>query len=176
MDPLNAMTIMLTGKNLIGKKAKRLGLLDMVTQERHFAAAVRAAADGKLRKSDAKGLKGKMMNLAPARKILASQMEKQTARMAQKQHYPAPYSLIDIWREHGDDATRMLSSSLIRTTSCGPSSTRKAKAPTPLPSRFWLNSTSCSMKQGPSTPGHWLSALPKSQALSPVLKFPNLST
>jgi len=107
MNPLDAMTIMLTGKNLIGKKAKRMGLIDLVTEERHFADAVRAAANGKLRKVDAKGTKGKLMNLAPARKFLASQMEKQTARMAQKKHYPAPYSLIDIWREHGDDIIAM---------------------------------------------------------------------
>ena len=107
MDPVNAMTMMLTGKNLIAKKAKRQGLLDLVTEERHFADAVRAAANGKLKKTDAKGAKATVLNFAPARSLVAGQMEKQTAKRAKKQHYPAPYSLIDIWREHGDDIAEM---------------------------------------------------------------------
>ncbi len=107
MDPVNAMTMMLTGKNLIAKKAKRQGLVDLVTEERHFADAVRAAANGKLKKTDAKGTKGTVLNFGPARSLVASQMEKQTASKAKKQHYPAPFSLIDIWREHGDDAQAM---------------------------------------------------------------------
>jgi len=107
MDPVNAMTMMLTGKNLIAKKAKSQGLIDLVTQERHFADAVRAAAAGKLKKSDAKGTKGKVLNFGPARSLLASQMEKQTASKANKRHYPAPFALIDIWREHGDDVAAM---------------------------------------------------------------------
>jgi len=107
MDPINAMTMMLTGKNLIAKKAKSQGLIDLVTEERHFADAVRAAADRKLKKVDAKGTKGMVMNFGPARSLLASQMEKQTASKANKRHYPAPFALIDIWREHGDDVAEM---------------------------------------------------------------------
>ena len=107
MDPVNAMTMMLTGKNLIAKKAKRQGLVDLVSEERHFADAVRAAASGKLKKVDAKGTKGTVLNFGPARSLVASQMEKQTASKANKKHYPAPYSLIDIWREHGDDIEEM---------------------------------------------------------------------
>jgi len=107
MDPLNAMTLMLTGKNLIAKKAKIQGLVDLVTEERHFADAVRAVANGKLKKSDRKGIKGKVLNFGPARSLLAGQMEKQTAAKAKKQHYPAPFALIDIWRENGDDVKKM---------------------------------------------------------------------
>ncbi len=107
MDPVNAMTMMLTGKNLIAKKAKRQGLVDLVTEERHFADAVRAAAAGNLKKIDAKGTKGTVLNFGPARSLVASQMEKQTASKAKKKHYPAPYSLIDIWREHGDNVKEM---------------------------------------------------------------------
>ena len=107
MDPVNAMTMMLTGKNLIAKKAKRQGLVDLVAEERHFADAVRAAASGKLKKTDAKGTKGTVLNFGPARSLVASQMEKQTASKAKKKHYPAPFSLIDIWREHGDDVVAM---------------------------------------------------------------------
>jgi 3-hydroxyacyl-CoA dehydrogenase / enoyl-CoA hydratase / 3-hydroxybutyryl-CoA epimerase len=55
MKPVDAMTAMLTGKTLIASKAKRQGLIDAVTQERHFAEAVRWAAAGKLTGHDRKG-------------------------------------------------------------------------------------------------------------------------
>ena len=84
MDPVNAMTLMLTGKNLIAKKAKKQGLVDMVCEERHFADAVRAAATGKLKKTDNKGTKGKLFNFDLSRKLIASQMEGQTASRAKK--------------------------------------------------------------------------------------------
>lgn len=107
MDPMNAMTMMLTGKNLIAKKAKKQGLIDLVTEERHFADAIRAAANGKLKKADAKGTKGKLFNFDLSRKLIASQMEKQTAAKVRRDHYPAPFALIDIWRQHGDDEYAM---------------------------------------------------------------------
>jgi 3-hydroxyacyl-CoA dehydrogenase / enoyl-CoA hydratase / 3-hydroxybutyryl-CoA epimerase len=43
MKPVDAMTAMMTGKSLIARKAKAQGLVDAVTQERHFAEAVRWA-------------------------------------------------------------------------------------------------------------------------------------
>ena len=40
------MTAMLTGKTIIGKKAKRLGLVDAAVPERHFGEAVKWAIGG----------------------------------------------------------------------------------------------------------------------------------
>ncbi|MCK9470079.1 MAG: enoyl-CoA hydratase/isomerase family protein, partial [Porticoccaceae bacterium] len=42
IDPIEAMTLMLTGKTLDARRAKALGLVDVVTEERHVAAAVAA--------------------------------------------------------------------------------------------------------------------------------------
>ena len=44
--PHRAMPMMLTGKPVPAGKAKALGLVDVVTEERHFANAVRAAVRG----------------------------------------------------------------------------------------------------------------------------------
>lgn len=107
MDPVNAMTAMLTGKNLIAKKAKRQGLLDAVTPERHFAEAVKWVLSGKLKKQNVKGGKAKIMNFSMARDFLAKQMIAKTAKLAPKKHYPAPYALIELWRQYGDDAKSM---------------------------------------------------------------------
>ncbi len=104
IDPVEAMTLMLTGKTAHTKKAKSLGLLDAVVEERHVTAAVLAAADGKLEERD-KSLKARAMSYGTARSYAARQMRTQTEKKAPKAHYPAPHALIDIWEEHGDDAT-----------------------------------------------------------------------
>ena len=44
IDPIEAMTLMLTGKTAHTSKAKKLGIADTVTEERHVLNAVRAAA------------------------------------------------------------------------------------------------------------------------------------
>src|SRR6516165_5106122 len=46
INPIEAMTMMLTGRTVRARKAKSLGLIDAVTQERHVRAAVRAAIAG----------------------------------------------------------------------------------------------------------------------------------
>ena len=47
MDPVEAMTLMLTGRTSHARKAKRQGLVDAVVPERHMAAAVAQAVAGK---------------------------------------------------------------------------------------------------------------------------------
>jgi 3-hydroxyacyl-CoA dehydrogenase/enoyl-CoA hydratase/3-hydroxybutyryl-CoA epimerase len=107
MKPVDAMTAMLTGKTLIARKAKAQGLIDAITEERHFAEAVRQAVKGEVRKANAKCLIGRAMNLSPIRGLIASRMEKETARKARADHYPAPWALIDLWKAHGDDASAL---------------------------------------------------------------------
>jgi 3-hydroxyacyl-CoA dehydrogenase/enoyl-CoA hydratase/3-hydroxybutyryl-CoA epimerase len=46
IDPLQAMSFMLTGKTIAAKKAKALGLVDAVVPERHVRAAVRRPLSG----------------------------------------------------------------------------------------------------------------------------------
>ncbi|PVA10615.1 fatty-acid oxidation protein subunit alpha [Pelagivirga sediminicola] len=106
IDPVEAMTLMLTGKSAHTKKAKSLGLLDAVVEERHVAAAVKAAANGELEERE-RGLKARAFSLATARSYAARQMRSQTEAKAPKEHYPAPHALIDLWEEHGGDPAAM---------------------------------------------------------------------
>ena len=106
IDPVEAMTLMLTGRAAHTKKAKALGLLDAVVEERHVAAAVQAAANGKLEGHE-QGLKARAFTLGTARSYAARQMRSQTEKKAPKVHYPAPHALIDLWEEHGDDPAAM---------------------------------------------------------------------
>jgi 3-hydroxyacyl-CoA dehydrogenase / enoyl-CoA hydratase / 3-hydroxybutyryl-CoA epimerase len=104
MKPVDAMTAMLTGRSIIARKAKAQGLVDAVSEERHFAEAVRWAAAGKLTASKPKGLIDRAMTLPPLRRLIATRMEREAAKKAPRVHYPAPHVLIDLWREHGDNA------------------------------------------------------------------------
>ena len=51
VNPMQAMTLMLTGKTIDARKAKSLGLVDAVTQERHVRNAVKDAIAGRLKRA-----------------------------------------------------------------------------------------------------------------------------
>ncbi len=106
IDPTEAMTLMLTGKTAHTKKAKQLGIADIVTEERHIAAAVAAVVDGKIDR-DGPGLKARAFGFETARNLAARQMRSKTEKKAPKAHYPAPHALIDLWEMHGDDPEAM---------------------------------------------------------------------
>lgn len=100
VDPIEAMTMMLTGKTAPHFKAKKLGLVDQVLEERHVAAAVEAAMAGDIEQSSS-GLRGRVLSTKPARQLETRQMRSQSAKKAPPQHYPAPEALIDLWEDHG---------------------------------------------------------------------------
>jgi 3-hydroxyacyl-CoA dehydrogenase/enoyl-CoA hydratase/3-hydroxybutyryl-CoA epimerase len=103
INPIEAMTMMLTGRSVRAGRAKALGLVDAVTQERHVRAAVRSAVAGELKTRRSKLLVA-AFKLAPARALAAKRMRAQARAKAPAEHYPAPYTLIDLWEAHGGDA------------------------------------------------------------------------
>ena len=106
IDPTEGMKLMLTGKPASAEKARRLGLVDAVVDERHVAAAVRAAASGEL-KAEGRGWRASAMGTRPARGFAARKMREEAAKRAPPEHYPAPYRLIDLWEAHGGDRRAM---------------------------------------------------------------------
>ncbi|MDB5652633.1 MAG: fatty-acid oxidation protein subunit alpha [Tardiphaga sp.] len=107
VNPLQAMTLMLTGKTIDARKAKALGLVDAVTQERHVRNAVKDAVFGRLRRARP-GLLNALLNFSPVRGILASRMVSEAGKSAPSEHYPAPYALIALWEAHGGNRAAML--------------------------------------------------------------------
>lgn len=107
VNPVEAMTMMLTGKTVDARKAKSLGLVDAVTQERHVRNAVLDAVGGKLKQRKPAFLDG-IMRMGPVRRFLANRMRSEAKKQALPQHYPAPYALIDLWEAHGDNFETML--------------------------------------------------------------------
>jgi 3-hydroxyacyl-CoA dehydrogenase/enoyl-CoA hydratase/3-hydroxybutyryl-CoA epimerase len=104
---LKAMDLMLTGRTLAGRQAKRIGLVDRVVPERHLRTAARrlildAPAPAR------PGLLDRLSNSFIVRPLLAAVMQRQVAKRAPRVHYPAPYALIDIWRSHANHTGAML--------------------------------------------------------------------
>lgn len=105
--PLKAMDLMLTGRSIAAQQARKMGLVDHAVPER----VLRNAALRVIKDKPAKRMadwKAKAMNSAVARPLLAAQMRKQVGKRAKKSHYPAPYSLIDVWQQHGGDEREMM--------------------------------------------------------------------
>ncbi len=108
VNPLQAMSLMLTGRSIDARKAKTLGLADAVTEERHVRNAVKAAASGVLKPRRASPFMLALLNAAPVRQFAARRMRARTGTRARPEHYPAPYALIDLWERHGGHSTAML--------------------------------------------------------------------
>jgi 3-hydroxyacyl-CoA dehydrogenase/enoyl-CoA hydratase/3-hydroxybutyryl-CoA epimerase len=106
INPVQAMTMMLTGKTERARRAKSLGIVDVVTQERHVRSAVKDVATGDLR-AHKPGALDWLLGTSPARSFLASRMRSEAAKRAPKRQYPAPYALIDLWVKDGGDRDAM---------------------------------------------------------------------
>jgi 3-hydroxyacyl-CoA dehydrogenase/enoyl-CoA hydratase/3-hydroxybutyryl-CoA epimerase len=107
VNPTQAMTLMLTGKTIDARRARSLGLIDAVTQERHVCSAVKDAVFGRLKRAKP-GIMNTVLNWTPVRGLLANRMRSEAGKAAPREHYPAPYALIDLWETYGGDKAAML--------------------------------------------------------------------
>jgi 3-hydroxyacyl-CoA dehydrogenase / enoyl-CoA hydratase / 3-hydroxybutyryl-CoA epimerase len=106
--PVDAMQIMLTGKVLKAGAARGLNLVDKLVRHRDMLRwEGRKAVLTKKKSSEAPALK-KAAALPLVREALANQMRKQVGKKARKEHYPAPYALIDLFEKHGNDWRAMI--------------------------------------------------------------------
>ena len=102
-----AFDLMLTGRSVTAKVAKAMGLVDRVAPTPNLMdTAIQLAQRGAERPFKQRAL-GWASNSWAARQLLAPQLAKQVARKARKEHYPAPYALIDSWRR-GSGSTHAL--------------------------------------------------------------------
>lgn len=107
IGPLAAMDIMLSGRSLATRAAKKMGLIDYAVPRRHLFNAARNIINKPPERKPLAWWK-RLLNHKKVRPLLAKIFVKQVAKRAQKSHYPAPYSLIDLWVEYFDDEKKML--------------------------------------------------------------------
>ncbi len=99
----DALDMLLTGKTIDARRAKKLGVADECVPTRimmNTARGVLLAAPSPRRLPFPLSL-----TLNPLlRPIIAAQARKQVAARARREHYPAPYAILDIWVKHDGDA------------------------------------------------------------------------
>ena len=95
-----AMQLMLTGKPINVAKGRKLGLVDTVTDADAWRDAARKLIAAKPPKKQAPFAE-RVLNLAPVRPFIRNVLIKQVAGKARKEHYPAPYAIIELWHRHG---------------------------------------------------------------------------
>ncbi|HUJ86316.1 MAG TPA: 3-hydroxyacyl-CoA dehydrogenase NAD-binding domain-containing protein [Burkholderiales bacterium] len=101
IGPAAALDMMLTGRAVDARRAKRMGLVDQAVPLRIFDNTARmltleAPAPRRL------PLMQRLM-LGPLRNFVASQAHKQVAQRANPEHYPAPYAILELWRKYDGD-------------------------------------------------------------------------
>jgi 3-hydroxyacyl-CoA dehydrogenase / enoyl-CoA hydratase / 3-hydroxybutyryl-CoA epimerase len=95
-----AMDMMLTGRNLRPDKARKVGLVDEVVPGAELrTAAKRLALAPRPRRRAPLGQR--LLGLPGVRTLVAGRIEQQVACRAWREHYPAPYAIVDLWRRHG---------------------------------------------------------------------------
>ncbi|MFT4580977.1 MAG: 3-hydroxyacyl-CoA dehydrogenase/enoyl-CoA hydratase/3-hydroxybutyryl-CoA epimerase [Gammaproteobacteria bacterium] len=103
---LQAFDLMLTGRNLDAGRAQKAGLVDRAVPQRHLDnAIVKLIFQGS--KARSRRLVDKVLNSPLVRPVVATVLRRQVAKRAPEKHYPAPYAMIRLWRQHGGDRSAM---------------------------------------------------------------------
>ncbi|TAK41406.1 MAG: crotonase [Betaproteobacteria bacterium] len=101
VGPTAALDMLLTGKTVDARKAKRIGLATQVVPLRVLENAARMVT------LEAPALRPlpftERMLLGPLRGLVVSQARKQVAKRARREHYPAPYAILDAWKKYDGD-------------------------------------------------------------------------
>ncbi len=95
-----AMALMLTGKPITVTRALRQGLVDRIVAPDNWKHAAREMVAARRPPARAP-LLDRFLNLGPLRPLLARVLRKQVAARARREHYPAPYAIVDLWQRHG---------------------------------------------------------------------------
>ncbi len=101
VGPAAAMDLLLTGKSVDARRAKRMGLADQAVPLRIFENTARMIT---LEAPARKPLPLVQKLLLNMKSVVASQARKQVAKKAKREHYPVPYAILDIWQNFGGNA------------------------------------------------------------------------
>ncbi len=95
-----AMPLMLTGKPVRGDKALRLGLVDRLVASEQLEATAREF----IAKSPAPrqpGFMSRVLSWPMIRGFVKPRILAQVTSKVRREHYPAPYAIVDLWADHG---------------------------------------------------------------------------
>ena len=95
-----SLELMLKGRPFRGERALRVGLLDELAPPAELAARAKSLLLRRPPKNTAPFLE-RLMNLSAARPWVARQTLATLRHSVRREHYPAPYAIVDLWRRHG---------------------------------------------------------------------------
>lgn len=95
-----AMDLMLKGKPYDGAKALATGLIDRLVPVAELAAQAKALVVARPVPRHAP-LPDRLLGLAPLRPFVAQQLLRGVSAKVSRDHYPAPYAIIELWRRFG---------------------------------------------------------------------------
>ncbi len=95
-----AMQLMLTGAPVDPGKARRIGLIDGTCNADDWRQKAVDMLERKPKEAEAPFVE-RLLGSALARPFIRSVLEKQVRGKARREHYPAPYAIIDLWAKHG---------------------------------------------------------------------------
>jgi 3-hydroxyacyl-CoA dehydrogenase / enoyl-CoA hydratase / 3-hydroxybutyryl-CoA epimerase len=107
LGPAKAMQLMLQGRSVDVRTAKKTGIVDYVVAQRQFLKSGPALIKSRPRPRRASRLQ-ELPNKSLLRKMMAWYLRKQLGKKIKQEHYPAPYALVDIWEKYGDDEKALL--------------------------------------------------------------------
>ena len=102
VGPTAALDMMMTGRSVDARRAKLMGLADASVPPRVMDNSARIMA---LEAPPQKKLPvlQSLMNLPLLRPLVASMARKQLAARVQREHYPAPYAILELWQKYDGD-------------------------------------------------------------------------
>lgn len=98
-----ALDLILSGKTVNAKKAKKIGLIDDMVPEREFTRAAKYFIMHEPKPHHSHGWRA-LTNAAWVRPVLGAIVRKQLEQKALPEHYPAPYAVLKWWIEVGPQA------------------------------------------------------------------------
>jgi 3-hydroxyacyl-CoA dehydrogenase/enoyl-CoA hydratase/3-hydroxybutyryl-CoA epimerase len=100
VGPAAAFDMLLTGRNVDAKRARRIGLVDQAVPLRILENTARMVT---LESPPRRGLSLVNRLMLSLRSVFVSQARKQVAKRVRKEHYPAPYAILQLWRKYDGD-------------------------------------------------------------------------
>ncbi len=97
---LPAMSFMLTGRSVRGSEALRIGLLDRLVKPDTARQTARSLLLKHAPKKTASFVQ-KLLGQPWMRPLIARMLTKKVAAKVRRDHYPAPYAIIDLWKKYG---------------------------------------------------------------------------
>jgi 3-hydroxyacyl-CoA dehydrogenase/enoyl-CoA hydratase/3-hydroxybutyryl-CoA epimerase len=97
VGPGPALDMLLTGKSLDARRAKRIGLVDQAVPLRILENTARLIT---LENPGRKKLPLAQRIMLSMRGFVVAQAKKQVARKAKREHYPAPYAILELWKKY----------------------------------------------------------------------------